>query len=103
MPHDADYPRSAARALIALGRHDEARVAIARAKQLAPNDPRIDQVASQITGGAQRQMTTVIRLVVAAVLIGVVVAIAWTVYSTMKSADRPAPRPPTHAPAGKKR
>ena len=46
-PTDADYPRSRARALVALDRPEEARVAISRAKQLAPNDPRIDQVASR--------------------------------------------------------
>ena len=52
-PNDADYPRSRARALIALGRSDEARAAIARAKELAPGDPRIDQVAAQIGSGAR--------------------------------------------------
>jgi tetratricopeptide (TPR) repeat protein len=40
-PGDPDYPRGRARALLALGRFDEARAAAVRAHELAPDDPRI--------------------------------------------------------------
>ncbi len=100
-PDDADYPRSRARALIALDRPEEARAAISRAKQLAPNDGRIDQVAAQIQTGTQKSMTTVIRLIVVLILLGVLGAVAWIVVSSMKSATTPAPTPHGAPPAAK--
>jgi tetratricopeptide (TPR) repeat protein len=106
-PDDADYPRSRARALIALNRPEEARVAISRAKTLAPNDGRIDQVASQIQTGTQKSMTMVIRLIVVAVLLGVLGVVAWIVVSSMKSTTAPAPpahgAPPPAKHGGKKK
>ena len=47
-PEDPDYPRSRARALLALGRLPEAREAIERAEELAPDDPRVAQVAGEL-------------------------------------------------------
>lgn len=96
-PEDADYPRSRARALIALGRNDEAKVAIARAKELAPNDQRIDQVAAQIGSGGSKGATGAIRIVVGLVLVGTVLAIGWIVMGAMKSPDAPAAKPPAPA------
>jgi len=100
-PQDADYPRSRARALIAMGRHAEATAAIARARELAPGDPRVEQVASEIRSNnpTAKTMTLVIRLMVAAVLIGTVVIVAVFVMRTMatvKSATQ-APAVPTVA------
>jgi len=43
-PRDADFPRGAGRALLALDRPLEAQAAAARAKQLAPDDKRIDEL-----------------------------------------------------------
>jgi Flp pilus assembly protein TadD len=43
-PEDADYPVGEARALVALGRRSEARRALARAKELAPDHPRIAEL-----------------------------------------------------------
>jgi tetratricopeptide (TPR) repeat protein len=108
-PEDADYPRSRARALIALNRPEEARAAISRAKTLAPNDGRIDQVAAQIQTGTQKSMTLVIRLVVGLILLGVLGAVAWMVISNMKSTTTTTAPPPHGAPpaakhpAGKKK
>jgi tetratricopeptide (TPR) repeat protein len=47
-PRDADYPRGRARALIALDRYAEARVAAARAQELAPEDPRVIELLSRL-------------------------------------------------------
>jgi tetratricopeptide (TPR) repeat protein len=43
-PGDADFPRGMGRALLALGRPLDAQAAAARAKQLAPNDARLDEL-----------------------------------------------------------
>lgn len=43
-PADSDYPRSLAKLLLDLGRKEEALQAAMRAKQLAPNDSRIDSI-----------------------------------------------------------
>ena len=96
-PEDADYPRSRARALIALGRTDEAKLAIARARELSPNDPRIEQVASQIAGASPmaKTMTRVIQGIVALVLVGTLAGVAWIVVSSMKNKDVPASAPPS--------
>jgi tetratricopeptide (TPR) repeat protein len=40
-PRDPDYPRGRARALLAMGRYVEARAAAERARELAPDDPRV--------------------------------------------------------------
>jgi tetratricopeptide (TPR) repeat protein len=92
-PTDADYPRSRARALVALKRPDEARAAIARAKQLAPDDPRIDQVAAEITTGTQRGMSGAIKGVVYLVLVGVFATVAWVAYGAIAGAKAPAHTP----------
>jgi len=47
-PRDADYPRGRARALLALDRYAEARVAAARAQELAPEDPRVIELLSRL-------------------------------------------------------
>jgi tetratricopeptide (TPR) repeat protein len=47
-PRDADYPRGRARALLALDRYAEARVAAARAQELAPDDPRVIDLLSRL-------------------------------------------------------
>jgi tetratricopeptide (TPR) repeat protein len=88
-PNDADYPRSKARALLALGRAPEARAAIQRAKELAPNDARIDQVASEIASNnpTAKTMTFVIRAIVAVVLLGTLAFVAVFVLGAMKAAD----------------
>ena len=43
-PKDPDYPRGRARALLALDRYADARVAAERAKELAPDDPRVAEL-----------------------------------------------------------
>ena len=47
-PEDADYPLGCARALLALGRHTDARAALERARQLAPEHPRIAQIEAEL-------------------------------------------------------
>jgi tetratricopeptide (TPR) repeat protein len=85
-PNDADYPRSRARALLALGRQAEAQAAIARAMELAPDDPRVHQAASEIQG--QNPMAKTIKrivwIIVALTLLGVVAIVAYVVWSAMK-------------------
>jgi tetratricopeptide (TPR) repeat protein len=46
-PHDPDYPRGRARALLAMGRFVEARAAAVRAKELAPSDPRVAELMAR--------------------------------------------------------
>lgn len=82
-PDDADYPRSRAKALVALGRIPEAQAAIARARELAPDDPRVQQVASEVMGQNPMAKTIklVVRLIVAGVLlsvVGIVVYVLWS-------------------------
>jgi len=48
-PRDADYPRGRARALMAMGRYVEARAAAARARELAPDDPRVAEIVARLT------------------------------------------------------
>ena len=47
-PADPDYPLGEARALARLGEEDEARAALARARDRDPDHPRIDEVASSL-------------------------------------------------------
>jgi len=47
-PTDADYPLGEARALLALGRKTEARVAFDRGEQLAPNHRLIATLRTQL-------------------------------------------------------
>jgi tetratricopeptide (TPR) repeat protein len=47
-PNDPDYPRGRARALVALDRYPEARVAAARAHELAPDDARVIELMSRL-------------------------------------------------------
>jgi Tetratricopeptide repeat len=47
-PRDADYPRGRARALLAMGRYVEARAAAARARELAPDDPRVAELVARL-------------------------------------------------------
>ncbi|HEY8040774.1 MAG TPA: hypothetical protein VIF15_13305 [Polyangiaceae bacterium] len=49
-PRDADYPRGRARALMAMGRNAEARVAALRARELAPDDARVDELLARLGG-----------------------------------------------------
>ena len=109
-PSDADYPRSRARALLALGRLPEARAAIARARELAPGDPRVDQVAAQIasgraiavgpgpgaTGAGGNGMSMAIKAIVAVVLVGVAVGVGVIVMGSMRAAQSAAPPAPQH-------
>jgi tetratricopeptide (TPR) repeat protein len=46
-PRDPDYPRGRARALLAMGRYVEARVAAERAHELAPDDPRVAELLTK--------------------------------------------------------
>jgi tetratricopeptide (TPR) repeat protein len=46
-PKDPDYPRGRARALLALGRYDEAKAAAARAHELGPDDPRVVELMAR--------------------------------------------------------
>jgi tetratricopeptide (TPR) repeat protein len=46
-PHDPDYPRGRARALLTMGRFVEARAAAARAQELAPDDPRVAELMTR--------------------------------------------------------
>jgi tetratricopeptide (TPR) repeat protein len=46
-PRDPDYPRGRARALLALDRYAEARVAAERAHELAPEDPRVIELMAR--------------------------------------------------------
>lgn len=84
-PNDADYPRSRARALLALGRLPEAQAAVARAMELAPDDPRVHQVASEVQG--QNPMAKTIKRIVwgivALTLIAVVAIVAYVVWSSL--------------------
>ena len=43
-PRDPDYPRGRARALLAMGRLDEALAAAAQARELAPDNPRVAEL-----------------------------------------------------------
>ena len=47
-PEQADYPLGRARALIRLGRTDEARQALARGRELCPEHPRITEIEGQL-------------------------------------------------------
>jgi tetratricopeptide (TPR) repeat protein len=102
-PNDADYPRSKARALAALGRMPEARAAIDRARQLAPGDPRVEQVARELAGSspAAQGMSLAIKGVVGLVLLGVFGYVGWMVYSATRTAAPPpaAATPAVTAPA----
>jgi tetratricopeptide (TPR) repeat protein len=46
-PNDPDYPRGRARALLALGRYDDAKAAARRAHELAPEDPRVVELMAR--------------------------------------------------------
>jgi tetratricopeptide (TPR) repeat protein len=83
-PNDADYPRSRARAFAALGRLPEAQAAIGRALELAPDDPRVHAVASEIQGQNPMAKTIklVVRLTVAFVLLAVVGIVAYVLWSS---------------------
>jgi tetratricopeptide (TPR) repeat protein len=98
-PNDPDYPRSKARALLALKRIPEARVALQRARSLSPDDPRIEQVAAQLAGQnpVASAMKWIIRLVVLALLAGV----GLYVYKLVSAAKPPAAATPA-APAKQK-
>jgi tetratricopeptide (TPR) repeat protein len=48
-PKDADYPRGRARALLALGRYDDAKAAAKRAHELAPDDARVVELMARFT------------------------------------------------------
>lgn len=78
-PGDPDYPRGRAQALLALGRTDEARVAIGEAVAIAPNDPRVQQVARQVAGESPiaKTIRLVVRTVVVVVFLGVLGIVAW--------------------------
>lgn len=82
-PRDPDYPRAKAQALIALGRKEEARVAIGRAMELGPNDPRVQQVAQQVAGDnpIANTIKLVTRLIVFGVLLGVVGTVLYVLHS----------------------
>jgi tetratricopeptide (TPR) repeat protein len=55
-PEDADYPIGRARALLALGRLQEAGVAAARARQLAPNHPQLASIEQYTSLGVGRKI-----------------------------------------------
>jgi tetratricopeptide (TPR) repeat protein len=93
-PNDADYPRSKARALLALGRKTEARVAIQRAASLAPDDPRIAQVAAEIGGGGA---ASAIRWIVIGIIVVIFGGVGWFVYSLVKPVASAPPPPPAAA------
>ncbi|HEY1696212.1 MAG TPA: tetratricopeptide repeat protein [Polyangiaceae bacterium] len=48
-PKDPDYPRGRARALLALGRFEDAKAAAERAHALAPDDPRVVEMMARFT------------------------------------------------------
>jgi tetratricopeptide (TPR) repeat protein len=98
-PHDADYPRSRARALLALGRRLEARAAIQRAAELAPDDPRVAQLAAEIGGGGG-SAASVIRWIVIGVIVAIFAGVGVFVYSIVRNAmpSAPAAPPPPAAP-----
>jgi len=83
-PEDPDYPRSKAKALLALGRVPEARAAIARAQSLAPDDPRVAEVASQLA--AQNPIAKYIKwgvgCFIAFVFLCVALAVVWIVVTS---------------------
>jgi tetratricopeptide (TPR) repeat protein len=85
-PTDPDYPRSRARALLALGRVPEAQAAIARAKQLAPNDPRVQEVEGLVLG--QSPMAQTIRWIVlgtfAFVFLLIVAIVGWVGWTIVR-------------------
>jgi tetratricopeptide (TPR) repeat protein len=99
-PNDPDYPRSRARALLALGRKAEARTAIQRAASLAPDDPRIAQLQAEIGSGGGGSMASSIRWIVIAFIVAVFVGVGIFVFTIVKSAaPAAAPPAPTSPPA----
>jgi tetratricopeptide (TPR) repeat protein len=55
-PEDADYPIGRARALLALGRLQEAGMAAARARELAPNHPQLGWIEQYTSLGVGRKI-----------------------------------------------